>query len=126
MIRFRKAFDNSFTRKDALNGKPVKNVKVGEERNDNGDVLLSYPMVFRPWFARLARRIGMGDSSAQEKKLQLDELGTAVWDMIDGKRSVQQLIKIFASKYQLHPREAEVSITLFLRDLGKRGIIGLN
>ncbi|MBW2539086.1 MAG: PqqD family protein, partial [Deltaproteobacteria bacterium] len=29
-------------------------------------------------------------------------MGTAVWELIDGKQSVQQVIKRFAKKYQLH------------------------
>ena len=34
-------------------------------------------------------------------------------------------MKEFSRKYQLHPKEAELSVTLFIRELGKRGIIGL-
>lgn len=59
------------------------------------------------------------------KKLQLDALGTEVWDLIDGRRSVRKIIQRFAETHRLHPREAEVSVTRFLRELGKRGLIGL-
>jgi hypothetical protein len=59
------------------------------------------------------------------KKFQLDELGTAVWNLMDGKRSVRQLVKIFAGTHRLEPREAEVSVTQFIRELGRRGLIGM-
>jgi hypothetical protein len=52
-------------------------------------------------------------------------LGTAVWDLIDGRLSVERLIKRFAHLYQLQSREAEMSVTQFLRELGRRGIIGM-
>lgn len=59
------------------------------------------------------------------KKLQLDKLGSTVWDMLDGKRTVGEVIQSFISIQRLHPKEAAVAVTLFLRELGKRGLIGL-
>jgi hypothetical protein len=48
-----------------------------------------------------------------------------VWNLMDGKRSVRQLVKIFAGTHRLEPREAEVSVTQFIRELGRRGLIGM-
>ncbi len=112
-------------RTESLDCKPVKNVHVTETLLENGEVLLTYPVMTRPWFANLIRHLGGPSEKAHTKKLQLDILGTAVWELMDGKLTVRQVIQRFAMKHQLHSREAEVSITLFLRDLGKRGIIGL-
>jgi hypothetical protein len=109
---------------DALQCKAVKNIQVSEERLETGEALLSYPVAPRPWIAGLAGRLGIQQVSSP-KRLQLDTLGTAVWDMIDGRRTVSQIIQVFAEKYRLYPREAEVSVTRFLRELGKRGLIGL-
>jgi len=117
--------DGRLTRVTALKCRPVKNVQVDEDRLDSGEVVLSYPTTMRPWFAGLVRRLGGPEAPTRMKKLQLDTLGTAVWDLMDGRRTVRQLVRDFAEAYQLHPREAEVSVTRFLRDLGKRGIIGL-
>jgi hypothetical protein len=38
---------------------------------------------------------------------------------------VRQLIDTFARTHQLEPREAEVAVTQFLRELGRRGLIGM-
>jgi hypothetical protein len=113
------------TRTEALECKPVKNNMIKETRLETGEVLLDYPVVMRPWIENLMRRLGGSLAGQKTKKLQLDKLGTAVWELIDGNQSVQQVIQRFAQKYQLHSREAEVAVTRFLRDLGKRGLIGL-
>ena len=104
---------------------PVKIPQVRESRLDSGDVLLMYSATVRPWFSNLVKRFGGTDSGAVAKKLQLDTLGTEVWDLIDSRRTVGKIIQRFAETHRLHPREAEVSVTRFLRELGKRGLIGL-
>ena len=92
---------------------------------DSGEVIIHYPVTMRPLFAGVVRRFGGPEVQIQTKKLQLDLLGTSVWDMIDGNASVRQLISNFAAIHQLEPREAEVSVTQFLRELGRRGLIGM-
>ena len=113
------------TRAQALACTPIKNIRVKATRLDTGEMLLTYPITIRPWIRALARRFGKNVNQVQLKKLQLDELGTAVWDLMDGKRSVRQIIKRFIKTYHLQAKEAEVSVTHFIRMLGKRGIIGL-
>ena len=92
------------TRTEALESKPVKNNEIIETRLETGEVVLAYPVVMRPWVENLMRRLGGTVAGQKTKKLQLDELGTAVWELIDGKHSVQQVIQRFAKKYQLHSR----------------------
>ncbi len=59
------------------------------------------------------------------RKLHLDTLGTDAWNLVDGKSTVMGIIDAFATQHQLYHKEAEVSVTLFLRELGKRGILGM-
>ena len=113
------------SRSEAMSCIPVKNREAGETRDEAGRALLSYPVAMRPWVARWFRRFGVSSPEIQRKKLELDELGTAVWDLLDGQRSVAQVIQRFTDLQQLHPKEASVAVTLFLRELGKRGLIGL-
>jgi hypothetical protein len=113
------------SRTESLECKPIKSVHVAEMIMESGDVLLTYPVRIRPWLAGLIRYFGGAVGKPFEKKLQLDKLGTQVWELMDGKRSVRQVIQGFAGKHQLHYKEAEVAVSLFLRDLGKRGLIGL-
>jgi len=127
MIRRLRKFDapGPATRKEALACRPVKHPGIVDEILDGGIVQVSYPLKPRPWIAGMARRLGSGLDRPVVRKLQLDEMGSAVWGLIDGRRTVGGIIRRFSDAYQLHPREAEASVTLFIRELGRRGIIGL-
>ena len=111
------------TRSEALDCVPLKNALVTESRTEMGLALLSYPLQVRPWLAALMRRFGRSYEGPPPKKLQLDSLGTSVWDLMDGRRSVRQVIQQFSHAFKLHPKEAELSVTSFMRELGKRGLI---
>jgi hypothetical protein len=121
----KKLVTDRMTRLDALSYKPVKSQQINETRLETGEVVIEYPMTVRPLIAAVARRLGKSRELVQKKKLQLDALGTSVWDLVDGKRSVGGMIKIFAETHRLENREAEVSVTQFIRELGKRGLLGL-
>ena len=115
----------TISRAEALDRIPVKNRQISENRLESGEVVIHYPVIMRPFFAGLAKRFGGQEAQIRIKKLQLDELGTSVWNLMDGERSVRQLVKMFAGTHQLEIREAEVSVTQFIRELGRRGLIGM-
>ena len=126
MKAFKKRRDHiQMSRRVALKYTPVKNIEITEERLQSGEIVVHYPITLRPWFAGLAKRFGWTHDGIRPKPLQLDRLGTEVWELIDGRRSVSQIIQKFAQTYQLQHREAEVAVTQFIRELGKRGVIGL-
>ena len=114
------------SRAKALAYKPVKSRHISETRLETGEVILEYPLTVRPLIAAVAKRLGRSQDLVQQiKKLQLDVLGTSVWDLVDGSRSVRQIIQIFAETHRLENKEAEVSVTRFIRELGQRGLLGL-
>ena len=113
------------TRTEALAARPQKNMLVEERRLDSGELLLTYPVQVRPWLAAAVHRLRGSLQEPSRRKLQLDALGASVWDLVDGQRSVRQIVKAFATAHRLHEQEAEVSVTTFLRQLGRRGLIGL-
>ncbi len=114
----------SVTRKESLKCRPVKNPEIEEVSLDTGQVIIKYPVKVRPWIAGLSSKLGF-ESRPVYKKIELDEMGAAAWAMMDGKSRVKDIIRRFEKKYKLHPKEAEISVTQFIRDLGKRGLIGL-
>ena len=122
---FRKKSGPQLSRTAALQHVPVKSLHITEVRLESGEVLLEYPLTVRPWLAAVAKRLGRSNEIVQTKKLQLDAMGTAVWDLVDGKRSVCRIVNIFADDHRLEKREAEVSVTSFIRELGQRGLLGL-
>ena len=113
------------SRSAALEYRPVKNREVLEEELETGGILLTYPLILRPWFLSLAKRLGLRSKEPLARKLQLDEMGSLTWNFLDGKRSVQDLVDLVCRRYNLNKREAEIAMTEFLRELGRRGLIGL-
>ncbi len=121
----KKSGASHLSRTEALGYTPVKSRQISEVRLETGDVIIEYPLIVSPWIAAVANRLGNLQDRKQTKKLQLDAMGTSVWDLVDGKRSVRMIIQIFAKAHRLENREAEVSVTSFLRQLGQRGVLGL-
>ena len=113
------------SKQSALAAIPVQNSEVTTEITASGHILIRYPVTLRPWMAKVLQRFKGTPPQIRFRKLQLDNLGTDVWQMIDGKRTVQDIIDKFAQIHQLQSAESESAITQFLRDLGKRGLIGM-
>ncbi len=112
-------------RAEALNMVPVRNEEVSETSIDGDLIQLSYPLAIKPWFGKLAEKVGMWDKRPMIKHLELDEMGTFVWQQIDGENSVRQIAQEFTIHYEVQAREAELSVTAFIKTIGQRGIIGL-
>ena len=121
----KKRRERHLSRAAALKSRPAKSLHITESRLETGEVLLEYPLTVRPWLAAVAKRLGGSREIVQTKKLQLDAMGTAVWDLVDGNRSVRRIVQIFAEVHRLENKEAEVSVTSFIRELGQRGLLGL-
>ena len=121
----KKKAESRLSRAEALKFRPSKSREISESRLDTGEVLLEYPLTVRPWLAALAKRLGRPAEVVQTKKLQLDIMGTSVWDLVDGNRSVARIVEIFAATHRLNNKEAEISVSSFIRELGQRGLLGL-
>jgi len=112
------------TRAQALSGIPTKNPMVYCQIQENGTTLLSYPLAIRPIWTQLLEKFSKKEASIT-KKLELDVIGSEVWELIDGKREVRDIILLFAKNHEISNHEAELSVSLFLRELGKRKIIAI-
>ena len=58
-----------------------------------------------------------------EKKFELDELGTYVIGLIDGKRTILDLVNAFEAHYRVNRREAELAVVSFMKMLMQKKII---
>jgi hypothetical protein len=113
------------SRETALQCVPLKNKAVNVTQRGSDYLRLSYPLLLKPWMDQLLRRLNPTGSYPPVRHLELDALGMQCWDMLDGNRSVAQIVDLFSRQRRVHPQEAEVAVTRFLRELGRRGIIGL-
>lgn len=113
------------TRRQAMALAPCRNADVTESETDSGLVRLSLPVAVRPALATLAKRLGLWDGGVLRKTVELDAMGSMVWRLIDGRRSVGDIAAQLAERYHLDNREAQLAVTAFLRQLGRRGAVGL-
>jgi len=111
------------TRTEALASIPVRSPSATWEVLENGDILIEYPLNIKPFFIQLARRFNLGEPQTPTKKLRLDNTGSRVWRMFDGEKEVKAIIRDVAEQSGLTLQEAEISVTTFLRELGRRGLI---
>jgi hypothetical protein len=113
------------TRREALGSIPVKNRHVSEQRLESGELMILYPVTALPWMERLSKWLGAEAAPPRTGKLQLDLLGSTVWAMLDGQTPLRKIAAALAREHQLEPTEAEVAVTQFIRELGRRGLVGL-
>jgi hypothetical protein len=113
------------TRREALGAVPVKNRHAREQRLESGELMILYPVTALPWMERLSKWLGAEAAPPRTGKLQLDFLGSTVWAMLDGRTPLRGIAAAFAREHHLEAREAEVAVTQFVRELGRRGLVGL-
>ena len=102
---------------------PVKNPEAREETNEEG-ILLTYPVEIKPWFRGILQWFS-GNPGIVTRRLQLDALGSQVWQLIDNQKDIRQITALFQQRHQIGAREAELSVTAFLRELGRRGLVAM-
>ena len=112
------------TRTEALHCIPQRTEAANWRVTGDGDVLIEYPLDIRPFFLQLARRFYPKERMPEPtRKLQLDRLGSMVWQMVDGEKNVGTIVREFSGASGLTLQEAELSVTAFFRQLGRRGLI---
>jgi len=109
-----------FTRDDVLKSCPVRNSLIKWEETEDGEVSLVVPQKRTLW-VRAISKVFMLPSS---RVVVLDEVGSFVWTMCDGRNSIDSMVNTLRNKYKLTRKEAETSLLAYFRKLGKRGIIG--
>ena len=72
-------------------------------------------------YAKILARMFKGPSS---RKVQLDEFGSQIWDLCDGKHTIEELVRFTCQTYKLNRRQGEVSVLAFMRMLSERRLIG--
>ncbi len=121
----KKASSPTIHRHEALQCIPVINSSVQILEMESGEILLEYPLHVKPLLQAIFERF-QKNKTTPTKKLQLDEMGSVVWKQIDGHKNAQTIITYFADTYGITLQEAEKSVTTFLVDLGRRGIIAMS
>ncbi len=107
------------SRRDVLKLQPVRNPNL-EWSEVDGQVVLH---VTHPNKSLKARLFSVFMELPRSRNVVLDGVGTDVWKAIDGQQTFAQLAQMLAKKHQLTPREAEVSLQQFFKELTRRGYV---
>lgn len=122
----KKKREPQISREQALSALPVQNPHVDAEEDEDA-LTLSYaieptkPVRFIMWMMTKFSK----EPPPPRRKVELDAVGKFVWNMCDGKHTVQDISKKVGREYRLPSHEAEHSTVLFLKTLAGRGLIAL-
>lgn len=103
-----------------LKSKPARNDALSWEENENEEVTITVERR-DDWRAKVLSKIFWIPKS---RSLMLDQIGAQVWNMCDGKTSVDAMIRKLSTEHKLNLKEAEVSLLTYLKSLGKKNLIG--
>ena len=114
------------TREQILTARPLRHPKIEwtrePRRSDEVVVaLLQIPRLRGKWADLVAKWLQVPDF----KRVELDEIGSDVWVMCDGSTDVAAIAKAIGTSYRLNKRQAEVSVTAYLKTLAERRLIAL-
>lgn len=62
---------------------------------------------------------------SSHRRVELDPVGAAVLKKCDGRRTTERIIEEFATDHKLTFREAQLSVSQFLKQLTQRGIVAI-
>ena len=108
------------TKDDLLASRPVLNQAVKWYLSDDQVIQIDIPRREVWWISLLSKVI----YTPEKRTIALDEVGTAVWQMIERQQTVGSMIKQLAGQFKLNRREAEASLIAYLRTLAKKKLVG--
>ncbi len=107
-------------REAVLRLRPVRNAAIEWETNEDGEALLRVPSRKD----RVGKFASLLLKMPETRAVQLDEVGTFVWGLCDGRQTVDGIVKQTCKQYKMNRREVEVSVTTYLQMLSERNFIG--
>lgn len=107
--------------RDPLAVVPVLPPALDIRRDERGNAHLRLPVRLTGWRKKMADRFGLDPS----RKVELDEYGTLFCGMVDGRRTIRDIVDGMASKLKRDRREMERSVMLFTKSLMTKNMIAL-
>lgn len=103
--------------------KPERNPIVESEPLADGSIVLTAPLELtgKKSLGMMARWMKL----PAVKKFELDPFGTMVWELCDGKHTVESISKALRDRYKMNRAEADVALGAFLQTLSQRRLITL-
>lgn len=106
--------------KEKINLLDVIPCKAGHVLTENEGELsvIAFPRFKRAWMRKFLLPKGMSPYI----RVRLEEHGTAVWNLIDGKRTVREIIQLLSEHFG-NEENYDSRVTIFITQLRKDGFI---
>ncbi|MBN1807533.1 MAG: PqqD family protein [Planctomycetes bacterium] len=114
------AKQEKLSRGQALDARPVVAEIQDRKPLDDGGQRLTVMFEtsrWQRWMLRLPQFV--------TRDFELDSFGVEIVELCDGRRTVRDIIKKFASKHKVSRPEAEKAVLMFLRTLIRKGIVSI-
>lgn len=108
-----------FTRDELLKSRPVRNSLIKWDKSEKDIVSLVVPQKRTLWIKVISAIFMLPRS----RVILLDDVGSYVWTLCDGHNSIDSVVRALCNRYKLTRKEAETSLLVYFRKLGRRGII---
>jgi len=108
------------TPEQVLGSRPVRNENLSVEETDGGGLRIAARRR-EDWWIRL---LNVVLPIPRERRIELDVVGRQVWELCDGEHTLRDMIEVFQERHKLTRMEAEWSLRNYLKDLGKRHLVG--
>lgn len=108
------------TRDQALRARPVRNPLLEWEKSEDGEIRLLIPRRKDLLGRALCRMF----RAPEHKEIVLDEVGSEIWELCDGERSVDAIVAATGKRHKITRRECETSVSMYLKMLGDRKLLG--
>jgi hypothetical protein len=110
----------ALTREQALRTRPIRNQLLKWKKGEEQEIRLLLPRRND----RIARALCWLFRAPEYKEIVLDEVGSDIWELCDGGRGVEAIVSAIAGKYKMTRRECETSVSMYLKMLAERNLIG--
>lgn len=110
-----------------LKAKPVRNPILKWEKDKKArEIKIKVPLKTSQKEEKKRRNIldKLFPPEPRERIISLDRVGSVVWELCDGERTVGDIANYLVEKYKIMPEEAEISLSAYLNQLSKKGLIG--
>jgi coenzyme PQQ biosynthesis protein PqqD len=67
--------------------------------------------------------INSKDEKLEDALFSLNDSGKAIWDLVDGKKTVAELVKDLAEEYEANPGEIEIDVLKLLDTLVRKKLL---
>ena len=110
-------------RSEFLKVTPVRNPGLKWEKDEDGNIKLIMPLEQLETRKRKKGPSLFAPAPPKERKIQLDTVGSIVWELCDGKRTVKDIVEYMHEEYKLMRSEVEISLNQYFNMLSKRGLL---